>query len=624
MIADYLNEAGEPDVLTPRSASGVNSDMDRAKFMLPWRSALAASSSLAFPGFLINRALPGAVVAAIAFAVPGLSLEHHPVNGDAASRLATAGLGAAQKDIEIAPPVTSAKAERNPPEVRFALPVLASPDPMNLSNISLNSAGTKRAQADTSTLRESGLTPARPYDGSETQPTTEAAAQGSAGLERSQARMSRNDGNELANPLVAEATRSLTVSQAPHAVSTGIGGDETDPESLISVAAGASAGQELSLQSPAQLDPGDHPRTIAFANSGARDTEVKGQSAAPNRFPGEREAHAYDVAALDRYAFQNGEFPPAGVVDPAPQAAAELSRTGATPGEAAGNLVSAAANGLADHSQANALASPERPETAAQNRSAAANSLAGPPEAGVGDAHGPAKLAHSSTQAAPVGKLNTGTQAEIGLDGYAEQAPVPRAVAGASQIQEASQGTVALARRVEMPTPLVRGSDRTAGIAEAPGTIQETLQENPGGEPAFAPRLKSGSFVAGWGTNGASAVEITSRLATRIDGRVAGELDFQQDMETLKVRIGSIVELLKDRYETAELNRIARSASGDVYLSIAQLQQAGIPISYDPVYDELAIGTKDYLPRAAHKVQVDQITAPQRDLGPIVMEQVPR
>lgn len=115
-----------------------------------------------------------------------------------------------------------------------------------------------------------------------------------------------------------------------------------------------------------------------------------------------------------------------------------------------------------------------------------------------------------------------------------------------------------------------------------------------------------------------------SQLVTRVDGRTAGALDFQQTAAGLKVRLGSVVEVLADRYDDAQLARIRTSAAGNAYVSLAELQAQGIPISYDPVYDEFNIGRTDTRPKAARKVHMDQISAPERGLGATGMAQVPR
>lgn len=120
------------------------------------------------------------------------------------------------------------------------------------------------------------------------------------------------------------------------------------------------------------------------------------------------------------------------------------------------------------------------------------------------------------------------------------------------------------------------------------------------------------------------ALDIRSQLTTRIDGKAAGKVDFQQTTTGLAVRLGSIVELLGDRYDAAQIARIRASAAGDVYLPLSQLQAQGIPISYDPVYDEFNVGLVDTRPKAARKVHMDQISAPERGLGSTGMDQVPR
>ena len=54
------------------------------------------------------------------------------------------------------------------------------------------------------------------------------------------------------------------------------------------------------------------------------------------------------------------------------------------------------------------------------------------------------------------------------------------------------------------------------------------------------------------------------------------------------------------------------------------LQAQGVPISYDPVYDEFNVGLTDTRPKAARKVHMDQISAPERGIGATGMDQVRR
>jgi hypothetical protein len=143
---------------------------------------------------------------------------------------------------------------------------------------------------------------------------------------------------------------------------------------------------------------------------------------------------------------------------------------------------------------------------------------------------------------------------------------------------------------------------------------------------AVAPRLAPALAAppAGAGAPRIAALDFKSRLLTRVDGRTAGQIDFQQTPAGLKVRLGSVAEVLGDRLPAAERERIARSSSAKAWLSLAELQAQGIPISYDPVYDEFNIGREDTRPKAARKVHIDQISTPERDAGSATIDQIRR
>jgi hypothetical protein len=137
------------------------------------------------------------------------------------------------------------------------------------------------------------------------------------------------------------------------------------------------------------------------------------------------------------------------------------------------------------------------------------------------------------------------------------------------------------------------------------------------------PQARSG-FGSAPGKPDGLALDIRSQLTPRIDGKAAGKVDFQQTATGLAVRRGSIVELLGDRYDAGQIARIRASAAGDVYLPLAELQAQGIPISYDPVYDEFNVGLVDTRPKAVRKVDMDQISAPERGIGSTGIDQVRR
>lgn len=143
-------------------------------------------------------------------------------------------------------------------------------------------------------------------------------------------------------------------------------------------------------------------------------------------------------------------------------------------------------------------------------------------------------------------------------------------------------------------------------------------------EAIAVPRTVAPALAAPPAASKPAMPEIASRLITRVDGKTAGAVDFQQTAGGLKVRLGSIVEVLADRYDQAQLARIRNSEAGSQYLSLAELQAQGVPISYDPVYDEFNVGLTDTRPKAARKVHIDQISAPHRGLDVAGTPQIPR
>jgi hypothetical protein len=166
------------------------------------------------------------------------------------------------------------------------------------------------------------------------------------------------------------------------------------------------------------------------------------------------------------------------------------------------------------------------------------------------------------------------------------------------------------------PAPAAPAPAATAPAASRPTPQAAALAPLP--KPIFA------APPPGIGKSGPQAFEIQSQLLTRVDGKAVGTVDFQQTTTGLAVRLGSIVDLLADRYDPSEIARIKASAASSLYVPLADLQAQGIPISYDPVYDEFNVGQTDTRPTAARKVHMDQISTPERGLGTAVIDQVRR
>lgn len=159
-----------------------------------------------------------------------------------------------------------------------------------------------------------------------------------------------------------------------------------------------------------------------------------------------------------------------------------------------------------------------------------------------------------------------------------------------------------------------------------PGPVEADAVRSAESTRSFVPTLKTSSLegrearIAGF----EDQVEFRSSMTTRIDGRVAGEVEFLQAGNSLSVKLGSVISLLEGRMDPAEFAKLQESSKSKEYVALETFQAAGIPISYDPVYDEFNIGSTEYRPESAHKVQIDQVGQGTRSADPIIIEQISR
>lgn len=78
-------------------------------------------------------------------------------------------------------------------------------------------------------------------------------------------------------------------------------------------------------------------------------------------------------------------------------------------------------------------------------------------------------------------------------------------------------------------------------------------------------------------------------LQAIVSGSSAGKLEFSDESQILSVRLGSLLNLVSDRFEAAEFERLSQSSAASEYVAVDVLAAMGIPIRYDPVYDEFLI-----------------------------------
>lgn len=254
----------------------------------------------------------------------------------------------------------------------------------------------------------------------------------------------------------------------------------------------------------------------------------------------------------------------------------------------------------------------------------------------------PAALAPApAKRAAPVQADSIRPRLRFVIPPYTAAVPVTRAKPSAGKAELLTPQAV-LMRTVEVQALAPEASAvaaAPAAMAAAPAMAMAMAAPAPVSSPVAAPvpaapaaaaalaplpQVKLQPSATAAGRADALRIDIKSQLLTRIDGKSAGTIDFRQTEAGLQVRLGSIADLLGDRYDAAQLARIKASSASNVYLSLADLQAQGIPISYDPVYDEFNVGTIDARPKARMKVHMDQISAPERGLGSTAMEQVRR
>ncbi len=115
---------------------------------------------------------------------------------------------------------------------------------------------------------------------------------------------------------------------------------------------------------------------------------------------------------------------------------------------------------------------------------------------------------------------------------------------------------------------------------------------------------------------------VKSKLDARVNGVLTGAVDFRQLDGTIAIRLGSVVDMLRDRFSASEIEHLRAGQSINAFVPLAELQAAGIPISYNPAYDEVEFGIDYNDAPNAGKVQIDQIGAPTIGTDRVGMDQI--
>ncbi|MGJ8606255.1 MAG: hypothetical protein ACSHXH_19250 [Marivita sp.] len=182
-------------------------------------------------------------------------------------------------------------------------------------------------------------------------------------------------------------------------------------------------------------------------------------------------------------------------------------------------------------------------------------------------------------------------------------------------IEAAFAGTLDLSGGVRETLP--------GASASEPQTAQPASEQSAGMVPIPIPETSQSGSGSGSGAGPAVLVQKT-QLDARVNGVLTGAVDFEQRDGSIAVRLGSVVDMLQDRFSASELAQLQSGNAADTFITLADLQAAGIPISYDPVYDEVSFGIDYEDAPQADKVQVEQIGTPSMGSDRTVMDQISR
>ena len=81
------------------------------------------------------------------------------------------------------------------------------------------------------------------------------------------------------------------------------------------------------------------------------------------------------------------------------------------------------------------------------------------------------------------------------------------------------------------------------------------------------------------------------QLAIRIDGRVAGQIQFAASQGRIEIHLGQVLDVFKSYIEPAHYNTLRNSKAASEFVSLEKIQGAGINIRYNAAYDELVLDT---------------------------------
>ncbi|MGB3470260.1 MAG: hypothetical protein WBA51_05510 [Erythrobacter sp.] len=226
----------------------------------------------------------------------------------------------------------------------------------------------------------------------------------------------------------------------------------------------------------------------------------------------------------------------------------------------------------------------------------------------------PGSRPFARVKAAPVPRVDATAPGETRARMHARQAFAAPQISALSQ-PEGRLEPLELTKELEVEqiAPVVRSgmpaTDDTAAFAGSAG-------------PASIGQIPVGRGVGRGLPRGFEGGVVQDRIVARVGGLEAGSVEFTQAQGTISVKLGSLLELVSTRLPADELERLSSSPALDEFLPIEKLQSAGLPIEYDPVYDEFKLGGKSERSANQMKSHIDQIGAPQESTSRTNMDQI--
>lgn len=210
---------------------------------------------------------------------------------------------------------------------------------------------------------------------------------------------------------------------------------------------------------------------------------------------------------------------------------------------------------------------------------------------------------------------------QIGTSRSLRPAPVPGLRAATASLAPEQSGNANLAAGNQSLEAAFAGAiDVSSAVRDAIPAAQRPVREPVARAvpiPAPDPALNAAAAAQ------AEMVPKT-RLGARVNGVLTGSVEFRQLDGTIAIRLGSVVDMLRDRFSASEFEQLRSGRSANSYVTLGQLQAAGIPISYNPAYDEVEFGIDYQDAPQAGKVQVEQIGTPTAMGESVMIDQIPR